>query len=194
MKFIVVFCFLFFFDNHIIFCENFTCNNTEIFDAINTQLNKLTDNEKRLLEFTGIIIHNPNHFPILVKEYCGINLSDIIISKKLVPNYMDRYFIAHYLRNQMLLSIRVYDPKLNLYTPIATPFIFNEYDSYVSSNAQIICEVIYHFISKYFYKLYINYPDQCYFLLNDKRLGLHLDLLVEKLNLEGLKFPLHNQL
>ena len=165
--------------------------NLEIWDAIDLQMINLNDNEKRLLDITGIIIIRPNRWPINIVDYNGVSLTDIVISDKLVPNYMDRYYITHYLRNQMHSMSETYDPIQREFVPVAVPFIFPGYDSYIRRNAEIICTVIYHFISRNHYKVYINFPDQCYLLLNDNRLGIYLDFLIDKLREEGLSFPLH---
>jgi hypothetical protein len=155
------------------------------------QMNSLNDNEKRLLDFTGIIIIHPNQWPITVEDYNGIILSDIVISEKLVPSYMDRYLITHYLMNQMHSRVTIYDPVQKTYVPIVEPYIFPNYDLYISRKAESICNVIYHFVSKEYYSVYKNFPDECYSLVNDKRLGNHMDLLIDSLKKEGLNFPLH---
>ena len=155
------------------------------------QILDLDNNEKRLLDFTGIIIVKPNQWPINITEYNGIILSNIVISEKLVPNRIDRYYIAHYLRNQMHSAEKRYSVELKEFVPIAESYYFTDYDSYIKRKGNIICNVIFNLISKNFYKVYINYPDQCNSLLNDERLGIYLDVLKNKLKLEGLSFPLH---
>ena len=173
MKLIIMVYFFFFSINTL-----FPNNNVELFNALNMQTNDLNDNEKRLLEFTEIIIIHPNRFPIFAYDVNGIVLSDIVISRNLVPCSFDRFYISHYLRNQMNSQFLVYDPDHNRFDPIVEPYYFPNYDLYIHRNAELICKVIYHFISDNFYKVYINFPYQSYLLLTDNRLGIQLELLI----------------
>jgi hypothetical protein len=148
-------------------------------------MQELKKKKKKLLDFTGIIIFHLDRLPIDLENYEGIVLSDIIISEKLVSNYIDRYLIAHYLRNQINLLFEEYNPVLKEYQPIAESFYFSEYDLYIRTNAETICKVLYHFISNKFYNIDKNFHDLSYFLLRDNRLGTYGYLLKEKLRTEG---------
>jgi hypothetical protein len=161
----------------------------QIQNALTTQFQSLSTNEKKLLDFTRIIIIHPNQFPIATENYNGIVLSDIIISEKLVPDCIDRYYIAHYIRNQIHSGVQKYEPNQRAFRPIADPYYFPNYDFYVSSNAEIICNVIYYFMSQKFYSVYINFHDESFSLFKDKRLGVHVQLLIDKLKKEGLDYP-----
>jgi len=185
---LILFSIQFLFSIHFLFSIDYS----NIILEIEYQRISLSDNEKRLLDFTGIIMINPNKWPIPLHDNNGVILSDIVISQKLIINPIDRYYISHYIRNQMHYMSTIYNEKDEL-VPISEPFVFFDYDSYINKNAEIICNVIYHFISKKYYKIYINFPDECHSLLADNRLGAHLELLIEKLNREELLFNTNKQ-
>jgi len=152
------------------------------------QYNLLFPSEKKALDLAGVIMIEPNiSRPVRATFIGDIYLPRVIISKNLVPDYMDRYYIAHYLRNRInYIHIGAYewDSNKRFHRKHGIPYYFPGYDEYIIKNAEIICNVFYHFISSCFNEIYPNWLGLHYLLIEDELLGEHLDMLKEKLETE----------
>ena len=158
----------------------------EIDNAMYLQHDYLNHNSKRLCEFAGIVMAEPRRYPVFGENVEEVILSRIIISKELIPHYLDRFYIAHYIRNQInTFSFLDPDSEIDYTNPLSCgPYYFPDYDKYIKKNAEQICNVLYHFISPKYYGF--AWHGMCRHLLRDKRLGGHLDLLIDKLEEEGV--------
>jgi len=166
--------------------------------AMKIQYISLSPLQKKVFNSAGIILTDRDYIPVRTSLYYNICVPDILISKKLVPDYLDRFYIAHYIRNRINYLWFIYgitERKGSFYKH-SLPYFFHEYETYVIENAELICNVIYHFIiscyNEVFHELeYNNNPGLTYTLVNDELLGEHLDLLIEKLRAEN-KFFMDN--
>jgi len=160
--------------------------NIKIHDAMISQYIDLEYNLQRLVEFTGIILIEPREYPIMFEKIDGIIIPNIVISKKLVPGFLERYKIAHYIRNRLsyffYYEMDPYPPVCS--TEVGKPYYFPGYEEYVKKNAELICHVIYHFFSEKYYGKYKYMTGLYYYLLIDELLDEHLELLYKKLENE----------
>jgi|GEM_PF-2516424 len=157
-------------------------------DAMFSQYIDLDHNSQRLLDFTGIIMTESREYPETAEEVKGVILPKIIISKKLIWCYLDRYYITHYIRNQLNTWVDFSDalPAIDYNHYTYAFHYFPNYDEYIQRNAELICDVLYHFISSRYYGFYNVWRSLSFHLLHDERLGIHLDKLKHELEKEGL--------
>lgn len=166
------------------FVHHSDASNNKLRSSLNAQIKKLDFKQKNILKKTFVIIDSDNNADYNMITINNIMLSNVIISPKLIQNISDRYFISHYIRNQLLKSWQKYDVDTNSLIS-AKLFKFNNYDQLIRKNKKKICKVIYYLYSNKYYDLWSKINTQAENILDDKLLGFELKRIIKQLIKEG---------
>jgi hypothetical protein len=100
-----------------------------------------------------LIIGDPLFIDVVIID--EQNVSNVIISDKLIPNAEKRYFIAHLIRNILIHNTIIYN-----YDEQGNNFIMHPVvevnDEFIYENKKVICDVIYYLLHKDYFNLYAN--------------------------------------
>jgi hypothetical protein len=123
-------------------------------DLMKKQLNNLSSELIVKLEKQKVlIIGDPLFIDVVVID--KQNVSNVIISDKLISDAEKRYFIAHLIRNILIHNAIIYN-----YDEQGNDFIMHSVvevnDEFIYANRKIICDVIYYLLHKDYFNLYAN--------------------------------------
>lgn len=121
-------------------------------ESFELQYKQLSDSEKQKLEKSLVIIKGDYIF-VNTENINGIELSNVIISKKLIKDDTERFYISHLIRNILIEGavIKNYDDNGNDLT--MSPYI-NIDGQYIKKHKKNIIKVLYFLLNKKYFNLY----------------------------------------
>lgn len=120
--------------------------------AFESQYNELSDLTKQQLEKDSVIIKGDVIF-VDTENISGLDLSNVIISKDLIKDDEERFYISHLIRNILIdgAVIKNYDENGNDF--MMSPCV-NIDSRYIVSHKENIIEVLYYLLHKDYFNLY----------------------------------------
>ena len=120
--------------------------------AFESQYNELSDLNKQKLKKYFVIIKGDIIF-VDTEKIAGIELSDVIISKDLIKDDEERFYISHLIRNILIdgAVIENYDENGNEFA--MSPCV-NVDSQYIVSHKDNIIKVLYYLLHKDYFNLY----------------------------------------
>lgn len=122
--------------------------------ALESQYNNLSDLNKQKLKELFVIIKGDIIF-VDTESISGVEVSNVIISKDLVKDDEERFYISHLIRNILIEGavIKDYDDNGNDFK--MSPYI-NVDSQYIVSHKENIIRVLYYLLNKNYFNLYEN--------------------------------------
>ena len=120
--------------------------------SFESQYNELSDLNKQRLKEDFVIIKGDIVF-VDTEKIAGIELSDVIISKDLIKDDEERFYISHLMRNILIdgAVIENYDENGNNF--VMSPCV-NVDSQYIVSHKDNIIKVLYYLLHKDYFNLY----------------------------------------
>lgn len=120
--------------------------------AFESQYNELSNSNKQNLKKSFVIIKGDVIF-VDTENISGLDLSNVIISKDLIKDDEERFYISHLIRNILIdgAVIKNYDENGNDF--MMSPCV-NVDSQFIVSHKDKIIEVLYHLLHKDYFNLY----------------------------------------
>lgn len=120
--------------------------------AFESQYNELSDSNKQNLKKSFVIIKGDFLF-VDTENITGIELSNVIINKKLIKDDEERFYISHLIRNILIEGavIKNYDEQGDDF--MMFPCV-NIDSKYIVSHKEKIIKVLYYLLHKDYFNLY----------------------------------------